>query len=234
MKNKVLLLSAAVVAVGLFALPSTLSMFAGQHSWYDPKDNGIPCAKCHFLEKEELAASGGPHDPGYDGVLNMSAIYNVSGGTGTVGGAAFWGGTNSVNDRCFGCHQTAGSKESGGSVPLGSWGSHNDSVHAAYAVLCIDCHTWVDDELTNDSAAHRWFYEDLKNDTGAQNLALQNENRACLGCHTHVGVNLTWTRNEFVSYNVTCDGSGYNVAWNESDDLGTNTSRFNSSSGWDW
>ncbi|MCD6145211.1 MAG: hypothetical protein J7J03_02260, partial [Methanosarcinales archaeon] len=60
------------------------------------------------------------------------------------------------------------------------------------------------------------------------------ENRACLGCHTHVGVNLTWTRNEFVSYNVTCNGSGYNVAWNESDDLGTNTSRFNSSSGWDW
>jgi len=162
----------------------------------------------------------------------MSAPYNGS-NPGSPGGVEFWG-TNTVNDRCYGCHQTAGSANSSNTILEGSWADLNNTVHAAYAVLCIDCHPWVDDELTNGSAAHRWFYDDLVNDTGAQDLALQNENRACLGCHTHVGVNITWTRNEFVSYNVTCNESGYNVTWNESDTLGTNTSRFNSSSGWDW
>jgi len=25
----------AVIAIGIFALPSTVSLFSGQHSWYD-------------------------------------------------------------------------------------------------------------------------------------------------------------------------------------------------------
>ena len=42
MKTRFLLLSVAIVAVGLFVLPQTLSLFAAQHSWYDPKDEKIP------------------------------------------------------------------------------------------------------------------------------------------------------------------------------------------------
>ena len=34
--NKNLLLATAIIGIGLFVLPSTLSMFAGQHSWYNP------------------------------------------------------------------------------------------------------------------------------------------------------------------------------------------------------
>jgi len=39
----------AVVAVGLFALPSTVSLFSGQHRWYNISGTGneIPCIKCH-------------------------------------------------------------------------------------------------------------------------------------------------------------------------------------------
>ena len=225
--NKNLMLVVAIVGIGLFVLPSTLSMFAGQHSWYDPEDNGIPCQKCHFLEEEELAASEGPHDPTYTGLLNMSADYN--GTVGEVGGTDFWGGTT-TNDRCYGCHQTTGSANITHDL-YDTWGDQNDTVHAAVAVWCIDCHPWVETELTDDTAAHKAFYENLN--TSGTNI-LQKPNQACLGCHTHVGVNISWTRAEFVSYNITANSSGYAVTWNGSDPLGENTSRFNSSSGYDW
>lgn len=231
MNSKILMLSVAVIAVGLFALPSTLSMFAGQHSWYDPKlSGGIPCAKCHFIEKDELAGSGGPHALTYTLLVNKTMDYGTGNGSG--GGLDFWGGTNSIDDRCYGCHQRAGSVNASHWLE-GSWDDHRNDQHAAIAVWCIDCHPWVEAELTHPKAAHQWFYEDL-NSSGApvDNVALQKPNRACLGCHTHVGVNLTWQRNEFVSYNVTCDGTGYNVYWNTSDDLGTNESRFGSVPGW--
>ncbi len=234
MNSKVLMLSVAVIAVGLFALPSTLSMFAGQHSWYDPKlSGGIPCQKCHFIEKQELAGSNGPHSTVYTELVNTSMNYSTNElPGGTAGGIDFWGGTNSDDDRCYGCHQRAGSNNSSHTLLAGSWDDHRNDQHAAIAVWCIDCHPWVVDELCNGSAAHKPFYEDLNNET--DDMHLQNENRACLGCHTHVGVNITWERNEYVSYNVDCDGKGYNVTWNTSDNLGLNASEFNSSSGWDW
>ncbi len=227
--NKNLLLLVAIIGIGLFVLPSTLSMFAGQHSWYDPKDSGIPCQKCRFLEAEELAASGGPHDPNYDGLLNSSANYN--GTVGSMGGSDFWGGTT-VNDRCYGCHQTTGSVNASHDL-ADSWANQNDTVHAAVAVWCIDCHPWVESELNNSNAAHRDFYIDL-NASGTS--LLQKPNQACLGCHTHVGVNISWTRAEFVSYNISVNttSQSYDVAWNTSDTLGENATRFNSSSGYDW
>ena len=235
MNSKVLMLSVAVIAVGLFALPSTLSMFAGQHSWYDPKaGDGIPCQKCHFLEEDELSGSGGPHAPLYDGLINTSMNYSTTTAPGgTIGGDDFWGG-NSELDRCYGCHQTAGSANTSHWLNS-SWDLHRDEKHAAIAVWCIDCHPWVEAELMHDEAAHRWFYDDLNSSEAYDDdIALQPPNRACLGCHTHVGANITWVRNEFVSYNVTCNKTGYNVEWNTSDDCGTNITEPGSESGWQW
>ena len=235
MNSKVLMLLVAVIAVGLFALPSTLSMFAGQHSWYDPKDSGgIPCTKCHFIEKQELSGSNGPHSTGYTKLVNTSMNYSTTTDpNGTAGGINFWGGANSDDDRCYGCHQRAGSNDSSHSLLAGSWDLHRNDQHAAIAVWCIDCHPWVETELTHDKAAHRWFYEDLNSSSApSDNIALQKPNRACLGCHTHVGVNLTWERNEFVSYDVNCDKTGYNVTWNTSDDCGINESQSGSVPGY--
>jgi len=228
MNSKILMLSVAVIAVGLFALPSTLSMFAGQHSWYDPNDSGgIPCQKCHFLEKDELSGSGGPHDVGYMTLVNKTMDYGNGDGVG--GGDAFWGGTADIDSRCYGCHQRAGSAADHAFLD-GSWDTARNEKHAAVAVWCIDCHPWVETELTHSKAAHKPFYEQLNNTDDDNHL--QTPNRACLGCHTHVGVNITWERNEFVSYDVTCDGTGYDVSWNTSDDGGVNASRFSSTPGY--
>ena len=228
MNSKVLMLSVAVIAVGLFALPSTLSMFAGQHSWYDPKDSGgIPCQKCHFLEKDELSGSDGPHSLLYAGLVNDTMDYGP--GPDLAGSSTFWGG-DTEDDRCYGCHQRAGS-DADHPFLNGTWDTQRNEKHAAIAVWCIDCHPWVETELTHPKAAHKPFYEQL-NDTVDDNH-LQTPNRACLGCHTHVGVNITWERNEFLSYNVSCTTGGYEVSLNDTiGAFGTNTSRFNSTPGY--
>ncbi|MCZ7355994.1 MAG: hypothetical protein O8C66_08425 [Candidatus Methanoperedens sp.] len=60
----------ALVGVGVFALPSTMALFAGQHSFYniDATGNQVPCQKCHGDVKAELSSGAsattgtpGPH-----------------------------------------------------------------------------------------------------------------------------------------------------------------------------
>ena len=55
-----------MVAIGTFALPSTVSLFSGQHTWYQlngSNDLGgqLPCEKCHADVMEEMEALAGPH-----------------------------------------------------------------------------------------------------------------------------------------------------------------------------
>ena len=54
--KRLLLLTVAVVAVGVFALPGTVSLFSGQHAWYgiSGPENEIPCKKCHADVYEEM------------------------------------------------------------------------------------------------------------------------------------------------------------------------------------
>ena len=194
--NKNFMLMVAIIGIGIFVLPSTLSMFAGQHTWYDP-DGGIPCEKCHFIEEQELVGSGGPHDPDGYTKYNSSMTYSV------------WTGETSTSSRCLGCHQSATEY-------------NNNTQHAAIAVLCTDCHSWVISELQAEGAAHTSFY-DAMNVTGDDSL--RKSNKACIGCHTMVGVNTTWVRAAYVAYNVSVDDTGaYTVQWNTTDGFGTNAS----------
>ncbi|VVB55874.1 Cytochrome c7 c [uncultured archaeon] len=70
MNTKFTLAIIALVGIGVFALPSTMSLFAGQHSFYniDATGNQVPCQKCHGDVKAELQGSSnsitptkGPH-----------------------------------------------------------------------------------------------------------------------------------------------------------------------------
>jgi len=60
--GNMMLLAVAVVAVGIFALPSAISLFAGQHTWYNLTGNqSVPCEKCHADVAAEMGALIGPH-----------------------------------------------------------------------------------------------------------------------------------------------------------------------------
>lgn len=199
--NKNFLLIGAIIGIGIFVLPSTLSMFAGQHTWYNP-DGGIPCEKCHFVEEQELSGSGGPHDP--------SGTYSKYNSTATYSPDIWASGAGTTSSRCLGCHQ-GGAEYS------------NNTQHAAIAVMCTDCHSWVIAELKAEGAAHTAFY-DAMDDTGDDSL--RKSNKACIGCHTMVGVNTTWERAAYVAYNVSVNSTGaYIVQWNATDGFGTNASQ---------
>ncbi|VVB90654.1 Cytochrome c7 c [uncultured archaeon] len=67
MNSKFTLALIALVGVGVFALPSTMALFAGQHSFYniDATGNQVPCVKCHGDVQSELRS-------GYSATTNTS------------------------------------------------------------------------------------------------------------------------------------------------------------------
>ena len=107
MNSKFTLALIALVGVGVFALPSTMALFAGQHSFYniDSTGNQVPCLKCHGDVKSELSSnsitdvvgkpdSAGPHanfkceychraEPGYASGDNAYATIVYSGANST-------------------------------------------------------------------------------------------------------------------------------------------------------
>ncbi len=111
MSARTIILCIAVIAIGIFMLPQTLSMFAGQHSWYDPKDDAIPCEKCHWLESGELTGCAyGLHSP------HRSADRDFE---------------------CVECHNV--SMDVSYYFETGAIGEHTPA-HAATTVSCLACH----------------------------------------------------------------------------------------------
>ena len=53
---RTLLVLVIVLSLGIYILPSTVSIFIGQHDWYNISQAGnqIPCRKCHADVYEEL------------------------------------------------------------------------------------------------------------------------------------------------------------------------------------
>ena len=70
MNNKTIIIIVALIGIGLYTLPQTMALFAGQHSFYniDPTGNQVPCDKCHGDIQAELESgistltgTPGPH-----------------------------------------------------------------------------------------------------------------------------------------------------------------------------
>ncbi|HUV82983.1 MAG TPA: hypothetical protein VMW53_07925 [archaeon] len=227
--NKSLFIIIALFGIGLFVLPSTLSMFAGQHAWYNPNPNieGIPCEKCHVLEQSELMGTNGPHSLTYASLVNTSA--NYSGTPGANGSTVFWGSETDITTRCFGCHQVGANFSAGSDYASynTNWDTNRNISHAAIVIECIDCHPWVAHELENSDEAHRPFYVSLNETTAVNGTSLlKGANEACIACHTHVGVNISWQRASYLSFNATVNTSTglFNITYNTSDTNVINTS----------
>jgi hypothetical protein len=89
MNAKFTLAVIALVGIGVFALPSTMSLFAGQHSFYniDATGNQIPCQKCHGDVKAELSSNGntdpskGPITPGPHAAFKCEYCHRIEAGS---------------------------------------------------------------------------------------------------------------------------------------------------------
>ncbi len=177
MNSKIFLLSIAVVAVGLFAIPDTLSLFAGQHTFYNGSE--VNCAKCHQDIIDEATRQAGSHSPHADTIFAQSG-----------------------RAQCEVCHTTGNLSD----IPLGKDGSgsfsqgskslsvtKDEGAHAAVKVECVSCHDQVPSEITGKNATHGPYYNESYNNTNGFTI-LKGSNEACVGCHTHVVINVTWKR----------------------------------------
>ena len=192
-KKNILILGFAIVAIGLFVIPSTMSMFVGQHRWYSVRtvdDQYDLCERCHAAEVGEWKANTGAHN-----------AYRVEG---TV---------NGTDPGCF-CHQINETRledygftgitefnfeifnESGNiSNESTTWSDGwrtNATPHAAITIACVDCHYNATAQLSNEHSAHKQFQNVAVNATLADGV--KNTNTACLACHTMVGLNITMER----------------------------------------
>ena len=202
MHEKHFLLIIAVVAIGIFALPSTLSLFAGQHVWYDltPDGNDVPCEKCHADIKDELISSGVHEDINCDGCHRSDqGVGGYAEGLGS-GSEPGKGAHAASTEDCMVCH-----------------GAHNFTHYYLDPSTCGQCHVGplkaapaggfnlTDDPAdTGSHAAHRKFIEEA-----IRNTTLVGSNEACIACHTHVPVKIKWTHRTGIEVNVTVDYDSY-------------------------
>ena len=220
--KKIVLMAVAVVAIGIFALPSTVSLFSGQHSWYDlgksvdgaSGRNNVPCEKCHAEIGDEMISSDNGahtdltcamcHRTPFTGYTYALGHYTI-GSTGydpTLGQEAHAASTV----ECMDCHDAAGDKGTG------HWSDRE------YVGRCGDCHKggYGADFIgaggfnltspsydTGTKAAHMQFVLDAIDEP-----LMDGANEACIACHTRVGVNITWTKNEYLEFTAVEDGAG--------------------------
>ncbi len=218
--NKMVLMAIAVVAIGTFALPSTVSLFSGQHTWYDiSTGEKLPCIKCHADIYEEYLKTGAHAKLG--GGLNSSDNANIT----------------KPNDACYACHRVVYTNRgniayANGSGPASIPGRE---AHAASTVACMACHefnasytappaggfsdpyvnisdnkdpvtgfkfNYTNTTLLGGHAAHQGFVVGAINDT-----RMEDANEACIACHTQIPVKITWTHAYSLEFNATYNES---------------------------
>lgn len=174
--SKKFLLVLAVLAVGFFAMPSTLSVYTGQHTFNKNGSADDFCLKCHGDVYNELTWNG------YGG----QAPPHTSAGL----------------QYCKVCHRTgqlfymAGLFKISGAPNVTL--ANRSGTHAAITVECIFCHDMVVSEINGSSEAHKILYNDAN-----QSDLLKGGNEACVGCHTATRFMGNWVRKG--GLNITAD-----------------------------
>ncbi len=202
MNEKFILLLISVVAVGMFALPSTLALYTGSHAFVS--GSNVNCDKCHTSGMDDIKAeleSGTAHQTLTCDDCHGTNNFNVDLSHGNSNGHAA-----SMDVDCIGCH-----------IPY----DENYFDHIAgfmepdSEIECSDCHGHpfesIDDilrQLNMAAAAHRG----VTFNATADNQGIDDRDQACIACHTDVPINITDASLDTVSGTVWIKG-GSTLPW---------------------
>ena len=200
----------AVFTIGIFALPGTVSLFAGQHVWYDLSEgvNEVPCEKCHADVAEEMQSeANGAHRSLTCAMCHRTGFNNYTYGSGE-GGASTPGeeAHAAAVIECMDCHGV----DETGQYNHGSWPEYSETGDTCYKCH-IDGNYFGDDDFiaaggfnltgrswdTGENAAHMKFVLDAINDT-----TMAGANEACLACHTMIAVKMNWTHARSLEFDI--------------------------------
>ncbi len=176
---KVVLLLIVIFAISTLVMPQTVSLFAGQHWWYNVSGTGnqIPCQKCHADVYEELK------DSYHSGMgcachrANLSVTYAEVNGSVTnyqPGKQAH----AATTVACMLCHQLNASLNSTNPGPFA--GTFNVT---AFGVSSH--YRYSNSTFTGLCSAHNSFVANaIKNNT------LRDSTEACVACHMKVNITI--------------------------------------------
>jgi len=224
-RQKIVVMAVAIVATGIFALPSTVSLFSGQHSWYDlsAQGNNVPCEKCHADIGDEMVSPGAHANIKCEGCHRTDARVGYA-KDGTGGVEPGQGAHAASTQECMVCHARI---------------KPSNFTHDYISYDCSDCHgtPWTapaaggfnmtgNSADTGEKAAHLQFVRDSMDEE-----LMEGANEACIACHTRVGVNITWTKNEYLEFTATENAAGnWTIASFTAG--GENVTQVNSSNTW--
>src|SRR3990170_8087456 len=154
--NKLTILMIAVVAIGVFALPSSLSVGAGQHKFTTVQSAGAVnafCSQCHG---------------GADAIASELALSNNS-------KVSLFGAKIHASQTCGSCHAITG----GYATAINTGIDYQSEEHAAALPSCLKCHAskinTVGKELANATAEAHFNFKSATDD-----------DIQCIACHTAV------------------------------------------------
>ncbi|HID43516.1 MAG TPA: hypothetical protein EYP30_07065 [Archaeoglobaceae archaeon] len=160
------ILTITLMSMGMVVLPSAVSLFAGEHYFYNIDEGyGSKCIKCHADIYEELKNSA-----------NHSRVDGSNGFSG---------------EECTACHRSNTSV----TYASGETNSPGKEAHAATITNCGYCH-FNSSNPFNAPVAGGFGQSDLPDDTGVNEShykfvtesrssdLLLNESESCIACHT--------------------------------------------------
>ncbi len=208
----------AIAVVGIYVLPSVTARFAGSHTMEVSEDalvEGLMCEKCHTYIIDELYATAPSTDvivvhldaANESGYVNSTGILNITDSLGL---------TLENRSACMLCHLIT--KDRGGI----------NASHTKITIrVCTDekCHGQPEDPTTlsgysqytspllnitaklgADEDVHSKFYNPLEASDSQyvrqDGVAYKRGFYACLGCHTHVGMEFNLTRPNNIRFSM--------------------------------
>jgi len=188
---KKMLLAIAIVSAVVVVMSQTVTLFSGQHGWYNLSESGsnVPCEKCHADIRAEMNL-GGPHK-----AIMCEGCHRTDASVGGYAGTGDWGegpevypgkGAHAASTQeCMICHAPS-----------------NYTHHNLGTDTCTDCHDMMhgvtvpvaggfdltgDPDDTAEKAAHLTFVLEAMHNSSL----LAGSNEACIACHTGTPVNVS-------------------------------------------
>ncbi len=214
---KIIIIIITFSATGILVLPSTASLFAGQHLWYDlsGQGNDVPCGKCHADVCDELMSSY-HRDIGcacHRADVNITYA-EVNGSTVTAGKQAHAASTVA----CMLCHQYNG-QQAIRDIEIPPASLQNMSFAGGFEGMNpYSPYNYTDPNVSDAGIceAHNSFVRGAivaKNST-----LLPDSSEACVACHMKIDVTINFNMTSGIVLNTSHVALGYNpsTGFNES------------------